>query len=297
MAMTVGLIFISSPLNPEQPGKTAEKKTAWWIALKAPVRAKRGLRSIRRDLTGAPATAGKHRYFLEFFQSYRMAPLAGIPKGENTVKAHFRVLTMIGVACFILGAGAVWVGRLTANAANPQATAAAPAADTDTTPDSMSEKNDAHIKIADRTKSYLASVTTKNALKVDGSGANQPVIILTGTPVAPATSPAPVSNSNPLPVVIAGGTGLRGSLPENTVSPDLGYPAHLTMCWDADQVTVMESVDGTTWFPSLNTQAAKDTGIMAVGIGCMSVPPARFVKWTSQDYQFSAAAGMFQASY
>jgi hypothetical protein len=222
------------------------------------------------------------------------------------MKAHVRVLLMTGVACFILGAGAVWVGRLTANAANPQAAAAAPVADTDTTPDSMSEKNDAHIKIADRTKSYIASVTTKNALKVDGSGANQPVIILTGTPVAPATSPAAVSKTNPLPVdgsgviqpvVIVGDTGLRGSLAENTVSPDLGYPKTLTMCWDADQVTVMESVDGATWFPSLNTQAAKDTGIMAAGIGCMSVPPARFVKWTSQDYLFPQAAGMFQASY
>jgi hypothetical protein len=45
------------------------------------------------------------------------------------------------------------------------------------------------------------------------------------------------------------------------------------------------------------TQAAKDTGIMAVGIGCMSVPPARFVRWTSQDYLFQKADGMFQASY
>jgi hypothetical protein len=226
-----------------------------------------------------------------------MAPLTVIQSGGKTMKAHVRVIFMTGVVCFVLGAGAVWAGRLSANAANPQTTAPAAAAAPAEEPDSMSEKNDAHIKIADRTKSYLASVTTKNALKVDGSGANQPVIILTGTPVAPATSPSPVSNSNPLPVVIAAGTGLRGPLPENTVSPDLGYPAHLTMCWDADQVTVMESVDGTTWFPSLNTQAAKDTGIMAVGIGCMSVPPARFVKWTSQDYQFSAAAGMFQASY
>ena len=213
------------------------------------------------------------------------------------MKAQVRVLVVTGVVCFVLGVGAVWVGRLTANAASPQAPAAAPAVAPAEEPDSLSEKNDAHIKIADRTKSYIASVTTKNALKVDGSGANQPVIILTGTPVAPATSPAPVSNSNPLPVVIAAGTGLRGSLAENAVSPDLGYPKTLTMCWDADQVTVMESVDGTTWFPSLNSQAAKDTGIMAVGIGCMSVPPARFVKWTSQDYQFSAAAGMFQASY
>src|ERR1700691_2480875 len=124
------------------------------------------------------------------------------------MKAHIRVLFITGVVCFVLGGGGAWVGRLTANAANPQATAAAPAADTDTTPDSMSEKNDAHIKIADRTKSYLASVTPKNALKGDGSGANQPVIILTGTPVAPATSPAAVSNSNPLAVVSGGGTRL-----------------------------------------------------------------------------------------
>ncbi|MGB6430767.1 MAG: hypothetical protein WBF06_09280 [Candidatus Acidiferrales bacterium] len=191
------------------------------------------------------------------------------------MKAHVRVLFMTGVACFILGAGSVWVGRMTANAANPQTTAATPATTTTTTeePDSMSEKNDAHIKIADRTKSYLASVTTKNALKVDGSAVTQPVII---------ASP---------------GSGLNGDLPENTVSPDLGYPATLTMCWDADQVTVLESVDGKTWFPNMSTQAGKDTGIMVVGIGCMSVPPARFVKWTSQDYMFPKADGMFQASY
>ncbi|MGC1186987.1 MAG: hypothetical protein WA871_06300 [Candidatus Acidiferrales bacterium] len=213
------------------------------------------------------------------------------------MKTHIRVLFVTGIVSFVLGAGAVWVGRLTANAANPQATATTTSAAPAEEPDSMSEKNDAHIKIADRTKSYLASVTTKNALKVDGSGANQPVIILTGTPQPPATSPAPVSNSNPLPVVVAAGAGQRGSLAENAVSPDLGYPRTLTMCWNADQVTVEESVDGTTWFPSLNTQAAKETGIVAVGIGCMSVPPARFVKWTSQDYQFPQAAGMFQASY
>jgi hypothetical protein len=189
------------------------------------------------------------------------------------MKGHVRVLFMTGVVCFVLGGGAVWVGRLTANAANPQTTTAAPAATPAEEPDSMSEKNDAHIKIADRTKSYLVSVTTKNALKVDGSAVTQPVII---------ASP---------------GSGLNGDLPENTASPDLGYPATLTMCWDADQVTVLESADGKTWFPNMATQAAKDTGIMAVGIGCMSVPPARFVKWTSQDYMFPKADGMFQASY
>ena len=231
------------------------------------------------------------------------------------MKTHVRVLFMTGVACFALGGGAVWVGRMATNAAGPQATGSATASDTTATTtttaapaknESMSEKNDAHVKIADRTKSYLVSVTSKNAMKVDGSGANQPVIILTGPVQAPATSPAAVSKTNPLPVdgsgaiqpvVIVAGMGQRGSLPENTVSPDLGYPKTLTMCWDADQVTVMESVDGTTWFPSLSTQAAKDTGIMAVGIGCMSVPPARFVKWTSQDYMFPQAAGMFQTSY
>jgi hypothetical protein len=189
------------------------------------------------------------------------------------MKAHFRVLFITGIVCFVLGGGAVWVGRLTANAANPQTTAATTAAAPAEEPDSMSEKNDAHIKIADRTKSYLASVTTKNALKVDGSGVTQPVM------------------------AAAGGSGVNGDLPENTVSPDLGYPATLTMCWNADQVTVMESVDGKTWYPSLSVQAQKDTGIMAVGIGCMSVPPARFVKWTSQDYMFPKADGMFQASY
>jgi hypothetical protein len=56
-------------------------------------------------------------------------------------------------------------------------------------------------------------------------------------------------------------------------------------------------VDGTTWFPNISTQASKDTGIMVVGIGCMSVPPARFVKWISQDYMFPKADGMFQATY
>jgi len=224
------------------------------------------------------------------------------------MKTHARVLFMTGVVCFVLGGGAIWVGRMATNAAGPQATTEATDASKTTAeePDSMSEKNDAHVKIADRTKSYLVSVTSKNAMKVDGSGANQPVIILTGPVQAPATSPAAVSKTNPLPVdgsgaiqpvVIVAGMGQRGSLPENTVSPDLGYPKTLTMCWDADQVTVMESVDGTTWFPSLSTQAAKDTGIMAVGIGCMSVPPARFVKWTSQDYMFPQAAGMFQTSY
>jgi hypothetical protein len=182
------------------------------------------------------------------------------------MKAHFRTFYMAGVACFVLGGG-LWVGRKVTSAASPQATTA-----TTAEADSMSEKNDAHIKIADRTKSYLVSVTTKNALKVDGSAVTQPVMI-------------------------ASGNGQQGDLPENTVSPDLGYPATLTMCWNADQVTVQESVDGKTWFPSLTTQAAKNTGIMAAGIGCMSVPPARFVKWTSQDYLFQKADGMFQASY
>jgi len=158
-----------------------------------------------------------------------------------------------------------WGVRLTI-LASPQAAA------TSQTSEDESEKNDQHIKIADRTKSYIASVTQANALKVDGSGVTQPVTVVSGA-------------------------GLRGSLPENTSSPDLGYPKNLTMCWDADKVTVEESIDGTTWFPSLTTQAAKDTGIMAVGIGCMAVPPARFVKWTSQDYLFPQAAGMFQASY
>jgi len=185
------------------------------------------------------------------------------------MKAHVRVLFITGITCFALGAGAVWVGRLTASAASAQATGAALTG----AADSMSEKNDAHVKIADRTESYLAVVTSQNALKVDGSGATQPVMI---------ASP---------------GNGLNGDLPENTVSPDLGFPATLTMCWNADQVTVMESVDGKTWFPSLSVQAQKDTGIMAVGIGCMSVPPARFVKWTSQDYMFAKADGIFQASY
>jgi hypothetical protein len=186
------------------------------------------------------------------------------------MKAHVRVLFMTGVVCFVLGGGAVWVGRLVTNAASPQAAASSETSEDDK--DSQSEKSDQHIKIADRTKSYLVSVTKSNALKVDGSGVTQPVMVVSGA-------------------------GLRGDLPSNTSSPDLGYPKTLTMCWNADQVTVQESIDGTTWFPSLTTQAAKDTGIMAVGIGCMSVPPARFVRWTSQDYLFQKASGMFQASY
>ena len=177
------------------------------------------------------------------------------------MKSHVRILFITGVLCFVVGGGAAWMGRLVASAASPQAQ-----------PD-MSEKNDAHVKIADRTESYLAVVTDKNALKVDGSGAIQPVMIA------------------------APGNGLNGDLPENTVSPDLGYPATLTLCWNADQVTVEESTDGKTWYPNLTTQAAKDTGIIAVGMGCMSVPPARFVKWISQDYMFPKADGMFQASY
>ena len=188
------------------------------------------------------------------------------------MKAHIRILFMAGVVCFVLGAGAVLVRRMAANAASPQATASSSTAEDEGEKDSMSEKNDQHIKIADRTKSYLAVVTSKNALKVDGSAVTQPV-------------------------TLAPGSGVQGDLPENTSSPDLGYPHTLTMCWNADQVTVQESVDGKTWFPNMAVQAAKDTGIMAVGIGCMSVPPARFVKWTSQDYMFQKAAGMFQASY
>ena len=190
------------------------------------------------------------------------------------MKMHSRVLFMTGVVCFVLGAAAVWVGRMATSAASPQATATTSTSTTTTTAkdESMSEKNDAHVKIADRTKSYLVSVTSKNALKVDGSGVTQPVMM-------------------------ASGNGLQGDLPENTVSPDLGYPATLTMCWNADEVTVLESVDGKTWFPNMSTQAGKDTGIMVVGIGCMSVPPARFVKWISQDYMFPKADGMFQASY
>lgn len=188
------------------------------------------------------------------------------------MKANMRILFTTGVVCFVVGCCAVWMGRLVANAANPQAAAPTPLQAAATTTPSLSDKNDQHIKIADRTKSYIASVTAKNALKVDGSGVTQPVSIV---------SP----------------TGVNGDLPENTASPDLGFPKTLTMCWNADQVTVMESIDGKTWFPSLTTQAAKVAGLVAVGLGCQSVPPARFVKWTSQDYLFPKADGMFQVSY
>jgi hypothetical protein len=183
------------------------------------------------------------------------------------MKTHIRLLLITAVACFLLGASAVWVGRLAASAAGPQ-NPATPA----TTP-SLSDKDDMHVKIADRTKSYLASVTTKNALKVDGSGVTQPVSIVSDT------------------------RGMSGDLPENTSSPDLGYPRTLTVCWNADSVSVQESIDGKTWYPSLTTQAGKVAGLIAVGLGCQSVPPARFVKWTSQDFQFPKADGMFQASY
>jgi hypothetical protein len=182
------------------------------------------------------------------------------------MNAQIRILILSGAACFAVGVGAAWAGRQAASAPPAQAK-------TETTePDSLSEKNDMHVKIADRTKSYLVNVTKNNALKVDGSGVTQPVSIV---------SP----------------TGVNGDLPSNTTSPDLGFPMTLTMCWNADQVTVQESIDGKAWYPSLTTQAAKDTGIMVVGIGCMSVPPARFVRWTSQDYLFQKADGMFQASY
>jgi len=182
------------------------------------------------------------------------------------MNAHVRILFITGVACFAVGAGAAWAGRQAASTAAPQAKTEA------AEPDSMSEKNDQHVKIADRTKSYLVVVTKDNALKVDGSAVTQPVKIVSDE-------------------------GLNGDLPENTSSPDLGFPRTLTLCWNADQVTVQESIDGKTWYPSLSIQAQKDAGIMAVGIGCLSVPPARFVRWTSQDYLFQKADGMFQASY
>jgi hypothetical protein len=194
------------------------------------------------------------------------------------MKSQGRVVFITGMMCFVIGLSFAWLGRVVANASVLQAakttttqTPLQAAASTDTTP-SLSEKNDQHVKIADRTKSYLVDVTTKNALKVDGSAVTQPVSIV---------------NTN----------GVNGDLPENTVSPDLGYPRTLTMCWNADSVSVQESIDGKTWFPSLTTQAGKTVGIIAVGIGCQSVPPARFVKWTSQDFQFPKADGMFQASY
>jgi hypothetical protein len=66
------------------------------------------------------------------------------------MKAHVRVIFTTGVVCFVLGAGAVWVGRLTANAANPQTPAPAVAAAPAEEPDSMSEKNDAHNLILRR---------------------------------------------------------------------------------------------------------------------------------------------------
>ena len=182
------------------------------------------------------------------------------------MNAHVRILFITGVACFAVGAGAAWAGRQAASTAAPQAKTEA------AEPDSMSEKNDQHVKIADRTKSYLVVVTKDNALKVDGSAVTQPVKIVSDE-------------------------GLNGDLPENTSSPDLGFPRTLTVCWNADQVTVQESIDGKTWYPSLSIQAQKDAGIMAVGIGCLSVLPVRFVRWTSQDYQFQKADGMFQASY
>jgi hypothetical protein len=193
------------------------------------------------------------------------------------MKNQFRFVSLTGLMCFVVGVAASWVGHAIVNASGPQAktqstteTPLQAAASSNETP-SLSEKNDQHIKIADRTKSYLAIVTSKNALKVDASEA----------PISRATT-----------------NGVSGDLPENTVSPDLGYPRALTMCWDTDSVTVYESFDGKTWFPNATAIATgtKSIGLVGVGMGCMSVPPARFVKWSSQGMN-PKADGMYQVAY
>ena len=98
---------------------------------------------------------------------------------------------------------------------------------------------------------------------------------------------ATITEDRALVVEASENSGKSGALKAGVKSADLGFPKALTVCWfsgtgasGTGAGAIQISLDGKNWFDVEGT----------TGKGCKVVPPARFVKLTTNK-------GMYQASY
>jgi hypothetical protein len=183
------------------------------------------------------------------------------------MKTTKQILIAITAVC-LFTSGALWGNKVVARASSgePQGSATVQ-----------------QVRIQDGTQNYLADVTPLKMLKVDGSGALQPVSITGAVTIVNSTK----SGITGTLVVPSGGAAK---------TPDLGFPKVLVVCANdsglASNFIIALSVDGNTWFPIGVVPSIGGSAGGAPGAACVSVPPTRFLRLSGP-----AGTAFYQAAY